>query len=114
MIKTAEDLRKLIKEDKVKIKEKAKKEESIIKKYLKNLAIKDASKLLEKEIPELAIMFYDYNYKFETQLPNMYDLNMYYGEFKKLCNNYGYKTSLENCDYGVVYNTLYIIISWEE
>ena len=110
MIKTAEDLRKLIKEDKVKIKEKAKKEDRETKKYLKQLAIEDASKLLKKEIPELATMFYDYSYKFEKQLSNVYGLNIYYDEFKKLCNKYGYKTSLENCDYGNVY----IIISWEE
>ena len=60
MIKTAEEIRKSIKEDKIKIKEKAKKEDKEIKKYLKQLAITDASKLLKNKIPQLAVIFYYY------------------------------------------------------
>jgi len=114
MIKTAGDLRKLMKEDKIKIKEKAKKEDREIKKYLKQLAITDASKLLKKEIPELATMFYDYVCEFKKQLPYQYDITYYYKEFEKLCKKYGYKTELTDCSYGSFYNILYIKISWEE
>ena len=113
MIKTAEEIRKMIKEDKIKTKEKAKKEDKETKQYLKNLAIADASELLKNEIPELASMFYYYVCEFNKQLPYPFSVSYYYKEFQNFCEKYGYKTELTSCTYNV-YNTLHIKISWEK
>ena len=113
-IKTANEIRKIMKDNKMKIESKLKKEHKQNMKYTKNLAINDARNLLKKEIPELSVMFFDYSCKFNKKLHISYNIETYYNEFNKICNMYGYNTELQLCKEGLVYNTFCIKVSWEE